>query len=66
MLGLIYDIHYKEYDDAKYWYEKSRSKKCIESIYNLGLLNLRLKEYNEAENILKKVLDLMTQDVSIC
>ncbi len=48
MLGLIYDIHYKEYDDAKYWYEKSRSKN-IESIYNLGLLNLRLKEYNEAE-----------------
>ena len=56
MLGLIYDIHYKEYDDAKYWYEKSRSKKCIESIYNLGLLNLRLKEYNEAEKYFKEGL----------
>ena len=56
MVGLIYDIFYKEYDDAKYWYEKSRSKKCIESIYNLGLLNLRLKKYSEAEKYFKEGL----------
>ena len=56
MVGLIYDIFYKEYDNAKYWYEKARTKKCIESIYNLGLLNLRLKEYSEAEKYFKEGL----------
>ena len=37
--------------------EKSKKvKNVIESIYNLGLLNLRLKEYNEAEKYFKEGL----------
>ena len=49
MLGIINQQHLKEYDDAKYWYEKARSNKCIESIYNLGMMNIELNDYEQAQ-----------------
>ena len=49
MLGVIYDIYYKDYINSKYWYEKARSKGCIESIYNLGQLSIKLNDIYEAE-----------------
>nr|WP_330362467.1 hypothetical protein [[Clostridium] dakarense] len=49
MLGVIYDIYYKDYINSKYWYEKGRAKQCVESIYNLGQLSLKLNDTSEAE-----------------
>ena len=58
MMGIIYHIHYKEYDNAKYWYEKARDNKCIESIYNLGLLSLEINDYDEAKKYFKEGVSL--------
>ena len=49
MIGLIYEIYYKDYTNAKYWYEKSKEQGCIESIYNLGQLSLKLDEIEESK-----------------
>ena len=49
MIGLIYETFYNDYTNAKYWYEKSREQGCIESIYNLGQLSLKLGEVEESE-----------------
>ncbi|MDM8129678.1 tetratricopeptide/SEL1-like repeat protein, partial [Paraclostridium benzoelyticum] len=54
MLGIIYSIYYKDYVSAKYWYEKTREKGCIESIFNLGQLSLKLNEDSEAEKYFKE------------
>ena len=54
MLGIIYSIYYKDYVNAKYWYEKPRLKECIESIFNLGQLSLKLNEDSEAEKYFKE------------
>ena len=54
MIGLIYDIFYKDYINSKYWYEKARSQQCVESIYNLGHLSLKLHEDSEAEKYYKE------------
>ena len=52
--GIIYSLYYKDYVNAKYWYEKSRNKECIESIFNLGQLSLKLNEDSEAEKYYKE------------
>ena len=49
MLALIYENYYNDYTNAKYWYEKSREQGCVESIYNLGQLSLKLGEAEESE-----------------
>ena len=50
----IYSLYYKDYVSAKYWYEKSRAKDCIESIFNLGQLSLKLNDDSEAEKYYKE------------
>ncbi|EPZ54121.1 putative multi-complex assembly domain protein [[Clostridium] sordellii ATCC 9714] len=44
----------KDYVSAKYWYEKPRLNDCIESIFNLGQLSLKLNEDSEAEKYFKE------------
>ncbi|MGL5314053.1 MAG: tetratricopeptide repeat protein [Peptostreptococcaceae bacterium] len=58
MLGVIYDIYYRDYINSKYWYEKARAVDCIESIYNLGHLSLKLNEDSEAEKYYKEGMGL--------
>ena len=49
VLVLICENYYNDYTNAKYWYEKSREQGCVESIYNLGQLSLKLGEVEESE-----------------
>ena len=58
MIGVISDIHYNDITNAKYWYEKARSKGCIESIYNLGQISLKLNDDLEAEKYYKEGLKM--------
>ena len=48
MLGCIYHKNIKSFDDAKYWYDKAQSNKCVESIFNLGMINLELGDLDQA------------------
>ena len=49
MLGLLYETKFNDYTNAKYWYEKAKEQGCIESIYNLGQLSLKLEQMEESE-----------------
>ena len=66
MVGLINENYYNDYTNAKYWYEKSKEQGCIESIYNLGQLSLKLGEVEESEKYFLKVLKKKIKIVSIC
>jgi len=61
MVGRINDIYYKDYANAKYWYEKARANDCIDSIYNLGQLCIKLNEYSEAEKYFKEGTELFSK-----
>ncbi|OJT84734.1 hypothetical protein BM533_19300 [Clostridioides difficile] len=67
MVGLIYDMFYKDYVNSKFWYEKARAQGCVESIYNLGQIYLKIKMMTQKlRNIIKKVLNMEVRSVSIC
>ncbi len=61
MIGRINDIYYKDYANAKYWYEKARANDCIDSIYNLGQLCIKLNEYSEADKYFKEGTELFSK-----
>lgn len=54
MVGLIYDMFYKDYVNSKFWYEKARAQGCVESIYNLGQIYLKLNDDAEVEKYYKE------------
>ena len=49
MVGVIYHKYYKDYINAKFWYEKARNNGCTKSLYNLGQISFKLNSYIEAE-----------------
>lgn len=57
MMGIIYQLHNEEYDNSKYWYEKSREK-SLDALYNLGLLYMELNDFDTAKKYFKEGLKL--------
>ena len=58
MVGLICEENMQDYTNAKFWYEKAREQGCVESIFNLGQLSVKLDDITESEKYFTEGLSM--------
>ena len=57
LLGILNDIHLREFEKSREWFEKAIENGSIEAIYNLGKLNMKFDKFSESQKCFEQGIE---------